>query len=200
MSVVIPFERFLRRTTVPPLLFVEMFEYQLEGPLPRRAEEVQSALAKSRMLLDYARAEGWPVGFTISLSRANRSKGVGLGWIEGFQPRRGDMVFETSGDSCYSSAEFAEAITSTGNCFVLAGFSGERVCLATLIDARRIGHRAGLIEDAICVRPMHGLDMGESHRALVAIASNHAIVLTAGEWLRFGGTPQTNLEPCYDRS
>lgn len=194
MSVVIPFGRFLRRTNVPPLLFVEMFEYQLDG---RRAE--QPALENCRGLLEHARSQGWPVGFTIALSRAHRTK-TGLGWIEGFQPRRGDMVFETSADTCYSSDEFAEAMTNAGNCFLLAGFSGERVCLATLIDAARNGHNAGLVEDATSVRQMPGLDLSESHRALVAIAGNHGAILTTQEWIRYGGTPRSTLEPCYDRS
>ncbi len=200
MSVVIPFGRFLRRTNVPPLLFVEMFEYQLDGPIPRRSEQVQSAIESCRVLLEHARSQGWPIGFTISLSRTQRTKGAGLGWIEGFQPRRGDMVFETSADTCYSSTEFAEAMTNMGNSFLLAGFSGERVCLATLIDAPRHGHNAGLVEDATCVRQLNGLGMAESHRALVAVASNHATVLTSREWLHFGGTPRPTVEPCYDRS
>jgi nicotinamidase-related amidase len=200
MSVVIPFRRFLRRTDVPPLLFVEMFEYQLDEPMPARTEQAVSALANCRSLLEHARSQGWPVGFTISLSRTRKLEGAGLGWIEGFQPRRRDMVFETSGDSCYTSTEFAEAMTSAGNCFLLAGFSGERICLATFIDAARNGHRAGLIEDATCVRQMHGLNATESHRALIAIASNHATILTAREWLHYGGTTRPDLEPCYDRS
>ncbi len=200
MSVIIPFGRFPRRSNAPPLLFVEMFGYQLEGEPSRRTEYVQSAIEKDRMLLHYARAHGLPVGFTVSPSRTHRPKGTGLGWIDGFQPRRGDMVFETSADSCYSSAEFAEAITNAGSCFVLAGFSGERVCLTTLIESRRNGHNVGLVEDAICVRPMHGLDLARSHRALVAVASNYATILTAQDWLHFGGVTPTRLEPCYDRN
>jgi len=200
MSVVIPFDRFRRRTNVPPLLFVEMFEYQLDGPAVRCTDQVASALANCRTLLEHARSQGWTVGFTISLSRTQKPKGTGLGWIDGFQPRRRDMVFETGGDSCYSSSEFAEAMTIAGNCFLLAGFSGERVCLATLIDAARNGHNAGLIEDATCVRQMQGLDTADSHRALVAIAGNHGTILTSREWLHFGGAPLSNPEPRYDRS
>lgn len=198
MSVVIPFA-WHRRLAVPPLLFVEMFDYQLKGPNAYRAEDVRLPLTNCALLLEHARSRDWPVGFIFSRPREGRKTKPALAWIEGFQPRRADMIFEMNGDSGYASAEFADAITNAGNCFALAGFSGEGICLATLIDAVRDRHRATLVEDATCVRQMRGLDMAESHRALAAIARNYATVLTAREWLRAGGTVWSNRESSCDR-
>ena len=198
MSVVIPFA-WHRRLAIPPLLFVEMFDYQLHGPGSYRAEDVRLPLANCAMLLEHARSRDRPVGFIFSSPREHRGKESHLAWIDGFQPRRADMIFEMDGDSGYASAEFSDAITSAGSCFALAGFSGEGICLATLIDAVRDRHSAALVEDATCVRQMRGLDMPESHRALAAIARNYATVMTVREWLRSGDIPWSNREPSCDR-
>ena len=198
MSVVIPFS-WHRRLAVPPLLFVEMFDYQLYGPGAYRAEDVRLPLANCALLLEHARCHDWPVGFICSGSRQCRQAKPQLAWIDGFQPRRADMIFEMDGDSGYASAEFSDAITSAGSCFLLAGFSGESICLATLIDAARDRHCAAIVEDATCVRQMRGLDVPESRRALAAIAGNYATVLTAQEWLQSGGTLWSSREPNCDR-
>ena len=198
MSVVIPFA-WHRRLAVPPLLFVEMLDHQLHGPGAHRAEDVRLPLANCALLLEHARSRDWPVGIIFSSPSENREKEPHLTWIDGFQPRRADMIFEMDGDSGYASAEFSDAITNAGNCFLIAGFSGETICLATLIDAVRDRHAAALVEDATCVRQMRGLDVPESRRALAAIARNYATVLTAQEWLRSGGALRPKREPSFDR-
>ena len=198
MSVVIPFA-WHRRLAVPPLLFVEMLDHQLHGPGAHRAEDVRLPLANCVLLLEHARARDWPVGFIMPASHAKRTNEQHLAWIDGFQPRRADMIFEMDGDSGYACAEFSDAITDVGSCFLLAGFCGESICLSTLIDAIGDRHCAALVEDATCVRQMRGLDMPQSRRALAAIASNYATVLTAQEWLRSGGTLRSHREYSRDR-
>ena len=198
MSVVIPFNRH-RRHTAPPLLFVEMFDYQLHGPDAYRAEDVRVPLTNCALLLEHARTRDWPVGFIFATPQDGRKIASPLPWIDGFQPRRADMIFEMDGDSGYDSAEFSDAITTAGDSFLLAGFSGECICLSTLIDAASDQHCAALIHDATCVRQMRGLDMPESHQALAAIARNYATILTTQEWIRSGGTLSTSREPNYDR-
>jgi nicotinamidase-related amidase len=198
MSVVLSFDRFRQRKRVPPLVLVDMFEDQRGRAPSIRSEDVSAVLTNCRLLLDNARSIGWPLGFTVDAHRLHQKHHLGAAWIDGFRPHRSDMVFETEGDSCYSSAEFAEAVTSTGNCFLLAGFSGARTCLTTLIDAPNHGHCGGIVEDACYVPALNGLDALASHRALIAVVSSYATTLTTTEWLNVGDTSRSELEPFHD--
>jgi len=138
------------------------------------------------------------VAFVTPFRRASNLGLSGFRWIEGFRPQRSDMIFEPTAASCYSSAEFAEAMNEAGMCFVLAGFSGESVCLATLIDASLYGHHAGFIEDATSSRPLPGQDPAEGQRMVVATASRYATIVTAERWLRIAESHQSELELCHD--
>jgi hypothetical protein len=200
MGAVISFERYHKRRLIPPLVFVEMHQEQLAYNPTFGANDVMPVLANCRSLLNRARSEGWPVAFVTPFQRVRGHKQTGFRWIEGFKPQRNDMIFEPIADSCYSSAEFAEAITAYGKCFTLAGFSGERACLSTLIDASRHDHFAGFIVDASATRPLPGCDAAESHRAVVAIASRYATIVTAKRWLEVAGTREAELEPSHDIS
>lgn len=191
---VIPFRHHDRSKAVPPIVFVEMFEDIPEAPCRLRPEPIMSTLANCRILLDHARSAGWPLGFVVAAERARRNVHGGLPWIDGFRPQRTDMVFETTENSCYSSEAFADAMTDAGNCYLIAGFSGECIGLATLVEASRHGHDVGLIEDAVHSEPLSGCDAFESHRALVAVASSHAKILSAKGWLEIAGTPHSELE------
>ncbi|MDE2182064.1 MAG: isochorismatase family protein [Alphaproteobacteria bacterium] len=196
MSIVVSIDHYRRRRLVPPLVFVELQENQLSRNSAVAAAETVTVLNRCRLLLDYARSNGWPLGFVGA--RCGKRKRCGISWIEGFEPRRNDMVFERTDASCYTNREFADAMTVAGSVFVLAGFAGERTCLATVMDTARNGHQAGLIEDATTAGGLPGLSVAESHRAMVAIASQYATIVTARRWMEVAGTVQSQLEPTYD--
>jgi nicotinamidase-related amidase len=195
-SAVIPFGRYQRRSYVPPLVFIEMSQEHVNCG-PNRTSEEASTLGKCRLLLSRARSEGWPVAFVTPSQRAGNVGQSGFRWIEGFRPQRSDMIFEPVAASCYSSMEFAGAMNDAGMHFVLAGFLGESVCLATLIDASLYGHHAGFIEDATSSRPLPGQDPVEGHRMVVATASRYATIVTAEHWLRIAESQQSALELCH---
>lgn len=196
-SMVIPFERPRHHRAVPPLVFVEMNEEHLHES-PNGVHDLAATLVNCRSLLRRARLEGWPVAFVTPFGRMRDRSRAGLRWIDGFTPQRSDMIFEPAAASCYSSEEFAEAMTAAGMQFVLAGFSAESVCLATLIDAFTYGHYAGLIRDASSSRPLPGHDAVECHHAVVATASRYGAVLTTERWLRVAQSPLSELELCGD--
>jgi nicotinamidase-related amidase len=198
MSGVIQLERYLKQRFVPPLVFVEMHQHQLIYSPMFDADHLRQVLGNLRALLDRARFETWPVAFVAAFRRLQRRPRTGLAWIEGFEPRRSDMVFEPTEDSCYSSEEFAAAITSAGSHFVLAGFSFERACLSTLIDTPRHGHHAGFVVDASVAGPLTGYSAVESQRAVAAIASRYATVLTTSCWLKAADRSQYTLEASDD--
>jgi nicotinamidase-related amidase len=189
VSEIVSFSAYCKRRPVPPLIFVELHNDQLADRSAFGDEQVAHVLRNCRMLRDTARSRGWPLGFMSPLPSRHRSyRRAQAPWIEGFEPRRDDMVFERTDGSCYTSREFADAITDLGSEFALAGFSGEGACLATLIDAARHGHRVSFIEDASTTRPLDGFNAVESHRALVAIASRHATIVSTAFWVKVAGT------------
>lgn len=192
MSEVIEFEQYHRIKPAPPLVFVDMVADQLESEDGFGAREMGPMLAKCRLLLKEARLRRWPVAFVRPPSPSLATfRGRPVRWIEGFEPRRSDMIFERSGSSCYSSEQFASAMDGAGRVFIVVGFSGESTCLSTLMDAARHDHFVGLVRNASATRPLPGHDAAESHRALVAVASRYATIVTAEHWIEVaGGTAQ----------
>jgi nicotinamidase-related amidase len=196
VNVVVDFRRYRERRFVPPLVFVDMHVEKLD---PRAAFGGAQALAKCRLLLARARADGWPVAFVRPPRRAARGGETrSPRWIEGFEPQRADMVFDRTAHSCYASPEFADAMQAAGGVFVLAGFSGGSTCLPTLIDASRNGHRVGFVCDATLSDPLPGFDAGESHRAVTALASTFATIVTAEQWIKAAQTTCRAQEACHE--
>lgn len=197
MGTVVPFERLRSPNTVAPLIFVEMFNDQLHCTPALPWHFIDRILSNCRRLLRRARADGWSIGFIAASQRANHINGAGFDWIEDFRPQRADMVFETPAETCYSSSEFSGVVTGAGNCFLLAGFSGERACLATLINAPQHGHHGALIEDAVAAWPLPDHGATESQRAVVALARRYGTVLSTDEWLTCATNPRSELAPYY---
>jgi nicotinamidase-related amidase len=181
MSEVIDLEQY--RRSAPPLVFVDMFQGQLSGEEGFGVRELAPVLAKCRHLLAQARARHWPVAFVRPPRVSSGPRGRASRWIEGFEPRRTDMVFDRVAPSCYTSEEFADAMDDAGRVFVLAGFSVESACLATLIDAAPNNHFVGLVRDASATRPLPGHDAAQSHAAVVTVASRFGTIVTADHWI-----------------
>jgi len=199
VSLVVSFDSYHKRRLVPPLVFVELHNDQIAERPGFGAKQIGPVLRNCGLLLEKARSRGWPVAFftPLQLRREIRRRPRAL-WIEGFEPRRNDMVFERTDVSCYTSREFADAMTASGSVFVMAGFSGEGACLATLIDAARHGHQAGLIRDASATRPLPGLSADDSHSAVAAIVSRYATIVTAMDWVQATAVNRPELEAQND--
>jgi nicotinamidase-related amidase len=186
MSDIVQFEQYQQKwRAAPPLVFIDMLRDQIEPEPGFGRDAIEPVLAKCRALLEEARERHWPVAFVRSAARTTtmRRASASSHWIEGFEPKRADMVFDRSGLSCYSNDEFANAMDAAGCVFVLAGFSGESSCLATLIDAAQNNHFVGLVQDASATRPLPGLDAAESHRAVLAVSGRYATIVTAEHWI-----------------
>lgn len=196
MSEVIEFEQYHRAKAAPPLIFVDMIEDQIEEEEGFGTREIAPVLAKLRLLLEQARDRHWPVAFVRPQASSPAAFGRRPGrWIEGFEPRRSDMIFERSANSCYSSEQFASAMDGAGRVFVIAGFSVECACLATLMDAAQHDHFAGLVRDASATHPLPGCDAGESHRAVLAVAGRYATILTAEHWIDVAAGTAQRAQP-----
>lgn len=195
MSVVVPFRELQKRKLIPPLVFVDMHNNQVRETIEFRATHFVRALENCRLLLEHARLQRWQLAFVTPLHPGEQRKRETPWWVPGFEPSRNDMVFDRSDASCYSSREFADAITEVGGVFVLAGFSAEEACLSTMIDATRNGHHAGFVTDASVTRPLPGHSAEESHRAVIALASRYATLTSTQRWIEIAGTTNSDLEP-----
>lgn len=181
MTKIIQFEQYQQKwRAAPPLVFVDMLEDQLDFEDGFGQREIEPVLSRCRMLLAEARERHWPVAF---VRPANVQALKPARWIEGFEPKRSDMVFDRLGHSCYSSDEFADAMDAMGRVFVIAGFSVESACLATVMDAQQHNQFAGLVSDATATRPLPDKDAIESHRAVTTVASRFGTIVTAEHWI-----------------
>jgi len=184
MSEIVEFNKYRSVRAAPPLVFVDMLRHELDPETGFSEAEFGPVLARCRLLLAEARSRHWPVAFVRSAARsAPGFPSSGSRWIDGFEPRRCDMVFDRTGNSCYSSGEFGRAMDAAGRVYVVAGFSADKTCLATLMEAPDNNHFAGLVQDATATRPLPGQDAAESHRAVIAVSSRYATILTAEHWI-----------------
>ena len=143
------------------LVLVDLCRARLrDGQRPAPATE--AILAHCRASLVYARLAAIPVIFVRNRRQGEgwRSPGAGLIWIDGFEPRRHESVFERTGLSCYDSPYFTEIVDGVGGSCVVAGFVGPGGCRATAADAQAAGHRLTFLADAIdddaaAARPAH---------------------------------------------
>src|SRR5262249_14124674 len=143
-------------SVAPCLVLVDMQQEYIAGSRLMALPHASSALENCRAVLDHARSKGFPVAFIRQFSRSayfNPATAFS-GWISGFEPAGGDMVFEREGPSCYSSALFAQFMEGCGGHFALAGFAGETACLSTAIDAFHRKHKFSYLADASA---SHGL-------------------------------------------
>ncbi|MBV8977659.1 MAG: isochorismatase family protein [Alphaproteobacteria bacterium] len=184
MSEIVQFDKYRHVRAAPPLVFVDMVRHEID-PEPGFGEaESGPVLARCRQLLREARSRHWPIAFVRSAMRSVPGfASAGARWIDGFEPRRCDMVFERHGASCYSSDEFARAMDAAGRVYIVAGFSADNSCLATLMDAPLNNHFVGVVQDAAATRPLPGLDAAESHRAVIAVSSRYATILSTEHWI-----------------
>jgi len=104
-------------------------------------------------------------------------------WIEGFEPRRCDMVFDRHRPSCYGSPEFRDFADEIGGGYVIAGQFAELSCLATLIDAFHRDHRPTFLSDALISRPHEDVSAGTMLRAATLILSHFAEAARTKSWI-----------------
>ena len=147
--------------------------------------EIDRALDNCRKVPDHSRRIGLPVAFIRMFSEAaffNRATPF-VGWIEGFEPYRNEMVFERSSPSCYSSEPFTALASQSRGGIVLAGFAGESACLSTLIDAFHRNHRVTYLCDASASHALEDVPADEIHRAVSKISGLYGEVYETTDWI-----------------
>lgn len=181
MSDTIDLRAFRDSRTTPVLVLLDIHVGQTEAP------GAGAVLEKCRALLARARDEGWSIGFVRPIRFTGDGRAWTPRWLDDFAPRRADMVFDRHRPSCYASADFADAITSAGGAFALAGFFGNTAGLSTLSDAFHHGHRVTFLFDACASETLPGFAPADSQRALAAMAGGYGDSATVEKWIEATG-------------
>lgn len=182
MSPVIDFPAHQRAAAETTLVLLDM---QQEHLRMRPAPEVEAAVQNCLMALRHARSQRFQVAFTrwTGPGAFFRPFVVQRDWIDGFTPNRADLVFERDRPSCYSSPWFEDAITQRASRFVLAGFSGEIACLATVIDAFHRHHLVTFLVDASASRQLDSVRAFDVHRVIERVANLFGKIDTTSDWI-----------------
>ncbi|MEX0589994.1 MAG: isochorismatase family protein [Xanthobacteraceae bacterium] len=142
------------------------------------------AIANCRAALAHARTAGFPVAFVRWVSGSPFSSATSRSaWIEGFEPKRMDMVFDRNRPSCYASSAFAEVMRNNTGDLVLAGFAGEAACLATALDAFHRGHEFTFLADASMSHALDEIPAREVHRTVTKIIGSYGDVVKTRTWI-----------------
>jgi nicotinamidase-related amidase len=172
-------------SVAPCLVLVDMQQEYIAGSRLMALPHAGSALENCRAALDHARSKGFPVAFIRQFSRSayfNPATAFS-GWISGFEPTGGDMVFERESPSCYSSVQFAQFMDGCGGHFALAGFAGETACLSTAIDAFHRKHRFSYLADASASHGLGDLSAADVHKAVTGIVGVYGEIVATRDWM-----------------
>ena len=188
MNSVIELLEFKQRRDTPTLVLVDLHRAIVENNTVANAETVNivSALANCRAALRHARARRMSVAFIRPYERSPSQSELppSSRWLEDFEPKRADMVFDRRLPSCYASAEFVEMAGHIGGNYVLAGLFGETSCLSTAIDAFHRNHRFTYLADASACRGLNDLSSASMHESVTTIISLYGSIATTQSWIR----------------
>lgn len=189
-----------RLSEIPVLVLIDLQQEYVAAPRITALPGAHAALRKCREALTAARANGIPVAFTRLQGASaffNRSSKL-FDWVEGFEPLRSEMVFDRELPSCYASEGFAAFMKDVRAPVVIAGFSGESACLATLIDGYHRRQQMIYLADASASQPLNGLDPDEVQRAVAGIASVYADIADTDSWTNSLAGPRQFTRANYD--
>lgn len=147
------------------------------------AHNLARSLKNCVCAIQHARALGMPIAFTRRISRSGPSGQLRRSsWIAGFEPKRSDMVFESSQASCFANRLFDDVVSQIGG-FAIAGLMAEQVCLATAIDAFHRGHPVSFLSDASACRSRENADARAVHHLTTNVMSLFADPIATRLWM-----------------
>jgi nicotinamidase-related amidase len=171
---------------VPTVVFVDMQKEYIAAPRLIAIPNIQRALDNCRRVLNHARSAGLPIVFARWMQKASpffNTASPFVGWIEGFEPQRNEMIFERKQPSCYSSDGFTQLMEHGGTDIVLVGFAGESACLSTMVDAFHRDHRVVFLKDASASHGLVDMTADDVHSAVSRIAALYGVVASTDAWI-----------------
>lgn len=170
-------------------MIVVLVDLQKEFIIDGRAFYVPNndeVIENCRMLLEAARAVRVPIAHFRRVRQGIHFNPCSpfTGWIDGFFPLPGEMIFERETLSCFDCHEFSQFISEISQpLIVLAGFDLEGRCLVTTIKARERDNMLWFIQDAIGGCPLGGLSSDTTRRAMIDLLCRHGEPLSTEEFI-----------------
>ena len=183
MSSVVDIRAYLAVGPAPTLVLLDLQRDETESSHWLEAEHRARALTNCRSALAHAREMGFPVAF-VRRSPDLNAPATRARWIDRFEPRGSEMVFDRDKPSCFASALFADAIATSGGPIVLAGLSGETACLASAIDAFHRDHDFTFLSDASASHTVGDMAADQVHTLLTELIGRYGHVLQTQRWIR----------------
>lgn len=174
---VVQMSQFREMQSAPIIALVDL---QMEFVSAGRAyaiKEIEDCLERCAAILEHSRSAGLPIAHFRQVRASTYFNGASpfSGWIENFQPRCNEMVFERDLPSCYSNAAFCSFLEGIREpTIVLAGLSGEEACLSTAVDALHRNHQLIFVRDASASRAIHNLTEQDTHEVISNIVAVYA--------------------------
>lgn len=197
MSSIVDIRAFFASGSTPTLVLMDLQQEHLAGSRMLAIGNCEAPLRNCRKALDQARSMGFPIAFVRWSGRSTffNAATTYYRWIERFEPRGSDMVFERDRPSCFSSRHFAEVMSNAGGPIVLAGFSGEAACLCTAIDAFHRGIDFVFLTDASASHSIAGQSADDVHATLTNVIRLYGAVSNTDEWIT-----STSMDKRYERA
>lgn len=149
-------------------------------------KHTDQCLEKGKLILEQARSSGFAiVHFRTILKSAFFNPGSFFsGWINDFSPRSNEMIFERTEPSIFSNTSFNNFLQYISNPnLVIFGFTGERGCLATAIDASNRNIQLNYVHDASASSSLRELNEHESHDYLTKLICLYSEVVHTNQIL-----------------
>jgi nicotinamidase-related amidase len=183
MNSVVDIRSYRLPESAPTLVLIDLQKDCIDGWHSLETGSCARAISNCRTALMHARQMGFPVAF---VRRPPKSDGpvAAPRWIDGFEPRGSEMVFDREKPSCFASALFADAMAIAGGPIALAGFAGDTACLASAIDAFHRDHDFTFLSDASASRDIAGVAADRVHAVLSGIIGRYGRIVETESWIR----------------
>jgi nicotinamidase-related amidase len=149
----------------------------LSGGRSQVVPDAEAITVRCLQLMTLWREHLWPVMHLKRIAQAawfNPDSNL-TDWIAELKPRPGELTFEHPLPSAYSSARFAEYMsTMRGIRCVLMGFSLDETVLSTVVDGYHRSDRYQVVSDAVACRHSSVEDAASYQQAVVRVIGNFA--------------------------
>ena len=194
---IVDIERYRGMTSEPLLLLVDLQREFIADGRRLQISSIGTALENCRRLLAHARANRWVIAHVRWMQRGmyfNRAMPFSS-WIEGFEPRATELVYDKIGPSCYSAPDFAAMMDAGSTSYtLLAGFTGAVSCLSTIVEGATRNHDITLVKDASASHAFGNCDEWSAHAQACFIAAHHGGVTTTSEVIDSEGGSHVTFE------
>ncbi len=167
------------------IVLLDLQRSYVSSKLSPYGEQSPPCLRKIKSLLDVGRELQLKIAhFRQTAPDTELDHGAATHWIEGFQPRNNEHVYERNLPSCFSNRSFLSLVENVRFPHLFfAGFSGERSCLATAVESYHRGCKSTFIRDCSATHAFGNYSESESHVMVFHLISLYAQVTNLNETL-----------------